>query len=455
MMPARLNTGSQGTTIEEIPCYPDFAPTDDVPWIEEDQRQMLRLVEREPVVSLSIFLHEMAEDRIRPRPGGQGSWDSHTMRKLVIEKSMADLLLHSVPKILLGGLIMGISGWQARLPAAHPLALPHPIYKSDGPGTYIVSMGVQGRNGRGPSDKMDAYLDAYEVLENSVPEHRTPAECKLVQDAQRIDLFYAEKFENNGKPAFLEKDAETRTRKMRCLINMFRGFRTKAPNPDKPLLQTPSYVGCATESICGQSSGHLPSNEFQGSDYAWWLTMSCLRDMGLAPDVQVLHAVRTWEPEHLPISEILMTVLGRTEVENWGFNCRAPGSTKHNPAEPHDWDEDVMDVWIHRDYLQDQLRESQEGLDRAIRAMTEIPKLESEVQSLQWETMALLGQEAANAPTTFEEEEEVRNEIRLNQEAIDELDRINADLDLCLSLFDALPVSDEDGDEDEDAAASS
>ncbi|KAI1772024.1 hypothetical protein F4818DRAFT_427394 [Hypoxylon cercidicola] len=458
MMLAPLNLAPQTPAAVNIPTYPEFAPAEDVPWIEEEQREMLRLLDREPLVSLSRFLQRKAKESVLPA----SAWRPATMRKLLIDEDKAELLLHSVPKILLRGLAMGILGWQARLHPPHPLAISQPIYADDGPGTYVATMGILGRDGRGPSanewvtvcEKIEAYIEASEVLDRTPPAQRTAAMNKLVLDARRIDRIYAHS-DSGSRLAFVGhiKSASNETDKWRVLIRTLRGFRDKAPDPDKPLLQTPSYVGCARDSIVHRSSSHCPQKGYQKGNEGWWLTMSCLMDMGLVPDVHIVHAVRIWEPDQLPMSEVLMTVVARSELGSWGFNFMVPGSTTAvkvpNPAR------DVMGVWFHRHYLEEQLRESREGLDRAIRAVTEIPKLITEIRELQWETLSLTQRVAeAEAELTVFDEDYIENEVRLNREAIESMEMINDDLEDCLRLFDALQVEGEDEEDGGDAASS-
>ncbi|KAI0169919.1 hypothetical protein GGR52DRAFT_573969 [Hypoxylon sp. FL1284] len=49
-------------------------------------------------------------------------------------------------------------------------------------------------------------------------------------------------------------------------------------------------------------------------------------------------------------------------------------------------DGDVMDAWVDRPYLQTQLKESGEGLERAIYAITEMFKKSQGLLDLEWES---------------------------------------------------------------------
>ncbi|KAI1464380.1 uncharacterized protein F4812DRAFT_443171 [Daldinia caldariorum] len=182
----QLSLGTPPLDPVDVPLYPEFKVTADVPWIDEDQRKMLVLLEKGPLGLVGELLERHAE-----QSSAKGDWDAKTTRKMLKEKDMMKALLHSVPRILLRGFVMGILGWQANLPKDHPLALPWPIWRLDGPGTYISTMGISGRNGKGPSaneykklvEMIESYIQAFRIQE-SIPEHqRNLAKVNLVSSA--------------------------------------------------------------------------------------------------------------------------------------------------------------------------------------------------------------------------------------------------------------------------------
>ncbi|KAI0169913.1 hypothetical protein GGR52DRAFT_573962 [Hypoxylon sp. FL1284] len=392
-MSAPLQSAPQNPADVKIPSYPGYEPTEDVPWLDEDQRHMFRLLDREPIISLCEYIQKTASDC-------QGTEFGRDM-------------LHA-----LAGLVLGTLGWQARLPSSHPLSLPQPIYNSDGPGTYVATIAIEGRGGKGLSadeyttiaDKIQACVEAHDEMISINCSRYTPAMTQKLEDARRIDRIYPPSVPRNDDIPSLPR---------------------KAKNIHAPLAQSISYVGSAVRSIESQSIKREPQHRFEFDDCTWWMTMSCIRDMNLVPDVVVVPAVRIWSPEHLKTSEVLMNIVGRTAVERWGLNCKMPGwAIARSELPDRNWDGDRMDAWTHRSYLVDQLTESREDLGRSLYAFREIPRRVSILQDLRQEhaaTLETLSQLTVSTPDL----DDIRREITLNNNLIESLKKLRDDLDRC------------------------
>ncbi|XDG02610.1 hypothetical protein ABKA04_002225 [Annulohypoxylon sp. FPYF3050] len=420
----------------EVPSAPSFLPTRDAPWIEDDQRDMLKLrldkllEDDEALISLSMYLEKRAEERLRDAHMHK-DWDTTTMKNLIKGKDTARALLHRIPRKLLRSLVMGTIGWQTNLSHNNDLELRYEHADAlDKPGTYVATIGISGRRGKGLSgdqylalsERIDDYIEAYSLLKTNPDDNLLPQQAKdKIRKARRIDRFYStfdhSKEENRYRLAYV--DNEVRAGKMRHLSRIFKEFHLRAEDKTRPLIQTISYVGCATRSMKDRSANHMPTKKYKGSNYTWWLTMSCIRDMNMAPEVTVVAAVQTWEPDQLPMSEILVSILGRTEVEVWGYNCTAPGSTTEESAnEPMDWDAEALEATAEEGKLTKEL-------DRSI---------EEKVKKSKNELLAALADASAQQSLEFDKDS-VEEQIRLNNECIKALDQVNEYVENCLNFL--------------------
>ncbi|KAI0415220.1 hypothetical protein F5X98DRAFT_347314 [Xylaria grammica] len=332
--PAGLSAGGSVADVK-LPEYPDFLPTVHVPVVSDDQRELLRVLHALPIMfavnTLNMRL-AASQDPVR-KADDAVTWLTSMAAKLLANNGMMELLMHSISVAHIRAIVMGTIGWQIspeRAGTSEALA-PSP-YHQNGPGTYIATISIQGCQGKGLSgneykhlaDKVALYLMAYEA--SQLPEEqRTQTMTDALEWAYFVDSYYAQRQAKLGTSAFLE--SADSYNKVALLERNFRSFHacTIPLDPDAHLVQGMSYVGCAARDMTERSSFHLQSSQYEGSYYTWWLTMSCTRDMGLQPVVRIIHAIRTWEPKQLPISEVLVTVLARSLVEDCGFNAWPPG----------------------------------------------------------------------------------------------------------------------------------
>ncbi|KAI2470452.1 hypothetical protein F4781DRAFT_430254 [Annulohypoxylon bovei var. microspora] len=444
----------------ELPEFPRFLPTRDVPWIDEDQREMLVLLHSEPLISLALHLEKKAKAKVtaaRLRQGG----DASTAQKMLDDEGGVRVLLHSVPAKMLRALVMGTLGWQAGLPDGDPLSLRRKLWRDDGPGAYVATMGVEGRFGKGPSGReylalsrtIDRYLEAYRILEDTRPADRTLEMREKVTDAHRVDRFYASSVTPFGGAKLTFVSSEAQAAKVARLSATFRGFYDRAADKDAHLLQTISSVRCSAEAVDDRSAHRLLTERYRGSDYAWWLAMSCLRAAGLSPDVTVRHGLRAWEPGQVPVSEMLLAAVGRTEVESWGFDCEAPGTAAGEPpSKPRNWDDDILEVMEERTYLPDALRSSSQTAQKATLGLQRIDKAQKEIPQAQLDILTLMSEEGADEKHAFDDEGYIHEQMNLGRAAINSMKQYNEDIESCIKLFDWLGVSkdDEEGEEEAD-----
>ncbi|KAI0896310.1 hypothetical protein F4806DRAFT_502582 [Annulohypoxylon nitens] len=306
--PPRLSLSGNPDDVE-VPSAPSFLPTRDAPWMEDDQRDMLKLLEdNEALISLSMYLEKKAQETLRDAHMHK-DWDTTTMMNLIKGKDTARALLRRIPRKLLRSLVMGTIGWQTNLPHNNDLELRYEHADVlDKPGAYVATIGISGRRGKGLSgdqylvlsERIDDYIEAYSLLKTNPDANLLPQQAKdKIRKARLIDRFYStfdhSKEENRYRLAYV--DNEVRAKKMRHLSSIFKEFYLRAEDKTRPLIQTINYVGCATRSMKDRSANNMPTKKYKNSNYTWWLTMSCIRDMEMEPEVTVVAAVQTWEPD--------------------------------------------------------------------------------------------------------------------------------------------------------------
>ncbi|KAI1090796.1 hypothetical protein F5B19DRAFT_494069 [Rostrohypoxylon terebratum] len=450
----RINLSSTPDDVD-VPKAPGFLPTRDVPWINENQRDMLKLLEnKEALVSLALYLEKKAENSLKDGCS-QKYWDIDTMKNILKGKDDMRALLHSIPRELLRSIVMGTVGWQAKLPGDDPFALRHEHDDVlDQPGTYVMTMGLMGHRGRCLSGKqyltlsqmIDDYLDAYSALKTNPDVSLLPQQTRdKIRGACRIDEYYADFDHDCGKLAFVQDEA--RESDMRHLSRIYREFYERAEDKDRPLVQTINYVGSATRSMKECSANHLPNRKFANSNHCWWLTMSCIKAMGQSPDVVVVAGVRTWEPEQLPISQILVTILGRNEVEAWGFNCMAPDTAIEKSAnEPNDRAFETLEAMAEKNNMNEELDKSLSMLERVSKIVTDTSQAEDKVEKTRHDLLAMLPNNSVQQNVEFDKNT-VEEQIRLNNEYIKLLDEANEDVKAVLDLFEYF---DDDEDDEDD-----
>ncbi|KAI0532480.1 hypothetical protein GGR58DRAFT_507404 [Xylaria digitata] len=407
--------GGGGQPVVKFPEYPDFLPTVHVPLITDDQRELLRTIHRLPVMFAVNILEQRVVSNFHPENNtSDNAWFTAMTSKLYANRDLVRMLAHSIPRHYISAIVMGTIGWRIFPERAKtPEALQASLYNSNGPGTYIATMSISQHHGKGLSgneykmlaDKVALYLKAYDA--SLVPDNQR---TKDMEDALRwayhVDFYYAAKMVKRGKTAFIN-----------------------TPNAYKKGM---SYIGCATRDIDDASSAHLQDHKFEGSNYTWWLTMTCIRDIGLWPRVHIAHAIRTWEPTQLPISEVLVTMLTGSMVEDFGFNTAPPGDTYDSSAgSSRDWDGDLYGVMYYRTYLTDQLNEPSRGLDEAANNLMTLDKEWNRVSDL-WMDVALRASKPHKPLPDRSELEELRRAVEHHGKVVDALGRADEDLQTCM-----------------------
>ncbi|RYP16716.1 hypothetical protein DL765_004952 [Monosporascus sp. GIB2] len=330
----------------DIPEGPDYEPTDAVPVVTPQMRTLLRGLDRGSLFDVALTIRKIAE----------ANRDMSCMKHVAKDEKTwleATFLLHSAPKTLHRAVILRTAAMQSRLPPGDPRRLASDIYHRDGPGTYVATIAVSRRDGMWLTGKelqrlvdlVERYLDA-------------------ARSSERLDDGVAPKTQRT-------KDLAG---KIESLVAGLKDLG-RAAKDDVPIASPPCYVGCSRRAPRAGADNHKPHAGWHAKkgNQAWWLVMSCMKFMGLDPDVVVVPYLRTWAPGQLPASETVGTILADSFIERRGYNVWMPGSTPD--LRDRAWGRDREAVFEWRPWLIDQMEESVAALKARIEAIQYLDSL--------------------------------------------------------------------------------
>jgi hypothetical protein len=134
------------------------------------------------------------------------------------------------------------------------------------------------------------------------------------------------------------------------------------PGGNKPQAQSPAQVGCA-RSIMQRVSHHEPLDDMTGSSKALALTLSCMRAMGLEPQMIFLPIIKVWKAEQLEIAEIAITMLAGSLIAEGGHNAKqAGGQTLDEAPDSQKFKRALHQITRNAPWTKENLAESEEHL---------------------------------------------------------------------------------------------
>ncbi|KAK8127157.1 uncharacterized protein PG998_002916 [Apiospora kogelbergensis] len=256
-------------------------------------------------------------------------------------------------------------------------------YEPRSAGTYAVGLTVKGRRGRflTPGElrtvlnKLEKYeqavrfLQSHVVLEDAFGNSQIPPDVlDAIETAREVDerfLTDLGKRWTQGEPLSMPRYASSSSKKPEAHIASLRAMLRRRllsssdAHADERLIASPVYVGCG-KAMETRVIEHDPrSTGGGGSSKILRLTQACMACCGFSPDTVPVGVVRAWEPGHVALSEMLVTVLADSLVSRAGFNVVTPGT--NSPELASDWSKELLQasrelVWAERPFLSENLR---------------------------------------------------------------------------------------------------
>ncbi|KAI0011712.1 hypothetical protein F4779DRAFT_615328 [Xylariaceae sp. FL0662B] len=359
-----------------FPQGPDYEPTADVPLVTAEMRAMLKRLDRGNLLDVGMHIMDKAKDRYNRSETGELR-ELESMTQLIEDDETTETsieIIHSMPKELIRAIVLKTTASQAGLDKSDTQHLRRDLYHRDGPGSYVVVIAVNNRRGRWLNgaelrnliSRIEMYLEAEESY-RALPKAANGAVAKptsqqtkvLAEFAARIDGHYAKA--RYPKPVYIDNNEQRA--KVERLLEVLRQF-LRCARDDVYMVQAPEYVGCSKTSTAERTENHMPRKGWtpEKRNHTYWLVLSCMRDMGLVPEVVTTRAVMTWAYGQLHLSEILVTMMAGSLVEQLGYNITQPGSTRDSMGQ--DWRQRVLAVTDYRRHLQDNLRNSLDDTTR-------------------------------------------------------------------------------------------
>lgn len=298
-------------------------------------------------------------------------------------ESPMQILFHTMSRPFLRSLVLGT--------VAHDLHEDHSAhwrqtYPMRHAGSYAVGLVVQDRGAfltkaetRQLVQRLRQYAAAVEYMDARRADDAygnsqvTDAEREVLETVMAIDNRYLKAHQQweEGDPFRMPRFAGSRQQDpaghIRQLVAMFER-RVLADGPDHVAqLSSPLYVGCA-----GNLAARTPHHDQRASGGVklLHLTQSCMAYCGFSPRTVAAPALWVWEEEHVPLAEMLVTVLAGSLVAQGGFNAVAPGSNRPDltGAGAEEMLQTTQDyVYGERPFFQENLRQTvaQHGTDPA------------------------------------------------------------------------------------------
>lgn len=249
-------------------------------------------------------------------------------------------LMHGVSRNLLKSVIRGTVAYdygQGKLSRFD-------CYGMNYPGTYVVSVGVNGTGGMFLTAKemsrvastLEMYAQAGDSYQKAGKKWKPndPDAEKLRKHARAVEENY-NKVDADAPPKFASSASEVASVFFLAQSMELRYTNMKKHNPTGNIRswQAPLMVGCAAKTKIGDrmKAHDLPSNatssSFTNTTHTWALLLCAMDHNRVSPEVFKMPLFVYYEPEQLAWSERVFSALGQSYVFQGGINVTQAGGT--------------------------------------------------------------------------------------------------------------------------------
>ncbi|KAL2072909.1 hypothetical protein VTL71DRAFT_12252 [Oculimacula yallundae] len=359
----------------------DHEREDILPAITDRQQRMLNILDDGTIMDLALEIGEMAvEDQEHLR------WPVYYHDHDQIDPSLSTAssvaiadadgpremceLLHTIHPKVVHSIILNTIAYQWTADD-HFKDLVMPV---DGcAGSYVATFAVKGRNGKGLTikewrmvqQKWDMYIakDPKDAVEATIIDMKYP--CASWNKETILEG------NENGERKLWFKTAHQFSE---C-INL-RIPSDWVPNEDVPQLQSPLYIGCSKD-LAARVHYYDPLGTMSAASKSWRLLMSILKHCGIEVDTIMIPLIKIWETSHLNKAEILLTMLAGSHISEGGLNQHPPGGHRSMNHSEDKFLEAQTQAFCRYRWTTENLRRSEEELDRRLRAFDTLRSLES------------------------------------------------------------------------------
>ncbi|KAI8963171.1 hypothetical protein F5Y11DRAFT_167601 [Daldinia sp. FL1419] len=320
--------------------------------------------------------------------GNQDVVDARGIIKVLREDegNQMSLLLHSIPRPVLRSIVMRMVAHEFWERDSENRNL---WYDSEGPGAYVATLSIIGRNGCSWSinennqiiSLLQTYGEAIDVFSRYGSDDSdysfddmSAQERQCLQTAYDIDMAYRKRgWLSNGtpgvpgapgafgmpsdsggggstsqdsnvessavdvpdwwaQPRFSGSGKANKSQSVNHMISMLRKRNIAGVDRNEPCRQSVCMVGNSDDIMC-RTQNHRLISSLSNSAKTWGLLVSCLKYAGIEAEDTILPACKAWKVKHINMAEILLTVLSGSLISVGGLNVKSPG-TKSEKSPP-------------------------------------------------------------------------------------------------------------------------
>ncbi|KAJ0108282.1 uncharacterized protein J7T55_005259 [Diaporthe amygdali] len=377
------------------PVAVTYTPTAEMPLMKGIRAELVEALDKnESLFEVTLMLGDVVKDLERVRGKVSIGKTLECFEEGVPLLQMASLL-HYVNVKLLRSIIAGTLAYD--LYQDQDLGANCQYNENCSPGTYVVSLSIKGREGkflnikelRALADWVDEYAEGAETWNSN---DRTWDDQDPLHIAARDFIKDVDSRAGRADPDVEPRFGPT-TEAIKRLRELARMFRRRADMPldvqnrgETYQIQAPVMVGCTAETIAEGTKAHVPqctdvnslypaANSLQNTTKTWALTVSLLYYMDLEPDIVHVAALPFFNPNDLPLTEILLTTMARSFVWQDGFNVIQGGGKSDENYQNRGYEE-KRNVCHARDFLEKNLFMSLERIQELRNKIAIIENLE-------------------------------------------------------------------------------
>ncbi|KAK7697687.1 hypothetical protein SLS64_013243 [Diaporthe eres] len=352
---------------------PQYTPSAEKPLMEGMRAKLVRALD-ENVSLFEIML--MMEDVVEDLSQVQGVSIANTLDSFKEGAPMMQMvsLLHYVNRKLLRSIVAGTLAYD--LFQDPDLGANCQYNDNSSAGTYVVSLSIQGRQGKflniGELRRLAGLVERYAgavqtwILNRQTWNMQDPSDVMKRNFIMKVDNM-ASRADAGGIPLFGTNRAAVE--KCEELVKMFRRRAVTSLDIQNQgqtyQIQAPMMVGCTGETIAKRTKSHYPqmtavnplvpaASSLTLTTKTWGLTVSLLYYMGMKPEIVHVAALPFMYSADLPRTEILLTTLARSFVWQDGFNIIQGGGKSDSHSSDRGKAEE-KNVCYARDFLKSNL----------------------------------------------------------------------------------------------------
>ena len=371
--------------------------TAEIPVIEGSRKSLIEaLISDVSLFGLTTMLHEVENEACKAQCFSL--WNTgQILRQLCrMDKHSPNAfdaweIFHAIPREILKSIVLRTVGYDAYQGMRG--------YGKNGPGIYLLSISIEGRDGRFLTwtemetlvKNMAKYLEGARIILGVVPKgtYGHWQQKDLEAFTRGIDATYVTGRKLNDSPLFSKKDPKDKSKLsaaaelfLESLERQLGVMKALDPAGTVQTMQAPLYVGCGTvvkDRV--KTYEPKPSSTIGGANVFYTLLLSLLKYQNLVPKHHVVVAARVWKKDQLKIAERLIAGFALSYPDWGGINNTEAGSSGGSDSISYEGCEKY--VFLKETHMGENIRQSMEDMNHRIEAGKLIEQADTDVQAIE------------------------------------------------------------------------